>query len=67
MQFAVGKGLPSIVDVDVWTRFAALVYPLLFYGPINRELVQNAAASIDKILRGLVRATCRSSGLADLN
>jgi len=52
MQFAVGKGLPTIVDVDVWTRFATPFYPLLFYGPINRELVQNAVASVDKILRG---------------
>ena len=52
MQFAVGKGLPTIVDVDVWTRIAAPLYPLLFYGPINRELVQNAVASGDKILRG---------------
>ena len=52
MQFAVGKGLPTIVDVDVWTRIAAPLYPLLFYGPINRELVQNAVASVDKILRG---------------
>jgi putative tryptophan/tyrosine transport system substrate-binding protein len=52
MQFAVGKGLPTIADVDVWTRFAAPLYPLLFYGPTNRELVQNAVASVDKILRG---------------
>jgi len=52
MQFAVDKGLPSIVDVDVWTRIAAPLYPLLFYGPINRELVQNAVTSVDKILRG---------------
>jgi putative ABC transport system substrate-binding protein len=67
MQFAVGKGLPTIVDVDVWTRFAAPLYPLLFYGPINRELVQNAVASVTKFCGVLVRATCRSSGLADLN
>jgi putative tryptophan/tyrosine transport system substrate-binding protein len=51
MQFAVGKGLPTIVDVDVWTRDAP-PHPLLFYGPTNRELVQNAVASVDKILRG---------------
>jgi len=50
-QFAVDKGLPTIVDVDVWTRIAP-PHPLLFYGPINRELVQNAVASVDKILRG---------------
>jgi putative ABC transport system substrate-binding protein len=46
-QFAVDKGLPTIVDFD-WTRLA----PPLCYGPIIRELVQNAAASVDKILRG---------------
>jgi putative ABC transport system substrate-binding protein len=51
MQFAVSKGLPTIVDVDVWTRFAP-PHPLLFYGPTYRELVQNAVASVDKILRG---------------
>jgi putative ABC transport system substrate-binding protein len=50
-QFAVDKGLPTIVDVDVWTRIAP-PHPLLCYGPIFRELVQNAAASVDKILRG---------------
>lgn len=51
MQFAVDKGLPTIVDFDVWTRIAPL-HPLLCYGPIYRELVQNAVASVDKILRG---------------
>jgi len=51
MQFAVDKGLPTIVDVDVWTRIAP-PHPLLCYGPIFRELVQNAVASVDKILRG---------------
>ena len=49
-QFAVDKKLPTVVDFD-WTRFA-LPHPLLCYGPLNRELVQSAAASIDKILRG---------------
>ena len=49
-QFAVDKGLPTIVDFD-WTRFAP-PHPLLCYGPIYRELVQNAVASVDKILRG---------------
>ena len=49
-QFSVDKGLPTIADAD-WTRFAP-PHPLLCYGPIFRELVQNAAASVDKILRG---------------
>jgi putative ABC transport system substrate-binding protein len=49
-QFAVDKGLPTIADFD-WTRFAP-PHPLLCYGPIYRELVQSAAASVDKILRG---------------
>jgi putative ABC transport system substrate-binding protein len=49
-QFAVDKGLPTIVDLD-WTRFAP-PHPLLCYGPIYRELVQTAVASVDKILRG---------------
>ena len=50
-QFAVDKGLPTIVDFDVWTRIAP-PHPLLCYGPIFRELVQSAVASGDKILRG---------------
>ena len=50
-QFAVDKGLPTIVDLDVWIRIA-LPHPLLCYGPIFRELVQSAVASVDKILRG---------------
>ena len=50
-QFAVDKGLPTIVDLDVWIRIA-LPHPLLCYGPIFRELVQSAVASGDKILRG---------------
>jgi putative ABC transport system substrate-binding protein len=49
-QFAVDKGLPAVADFD-WTHFAP-PHPLLCYGPIYRELVQNAAALIDKILRG---------------
>jgi putative ABC transport system substrate-binding protein len=49
-QFAVDKGLPTIVDAD-WTRFAP-PHPLLCYGPVIRELVQSAVASVDKILRG---------------
>lgn len=65
-QFAVDKGLPTIVDGH-WTRFPP-PHPLLCYGPIGRELVQSAVASVDKILRGgVIRVTCRSSGLADLN
>jgi putative ABC transport system substrate-binding protein len=49
-QFAVDKGLPTIADFD-WTRLAQ-PYPLLSYGPVYRELVQTAVASVDKILRG---------------
>ena len=49
-QFSVDKSLPTVVDFD-WTRFAP-PHPLLCYGPIYNELVQSAAASIDKILRG---------------
>jgi len=49
-QFAVNKGLPTVADFD-WTRFAP-PHPLLCYGPIYRELVQSAVASVDKILRG---------------
>ena len=50
-QFAVDKGLSTIVDIDVWTRIAP-PHPLLCYAPLYRELVQNAAASVDKIWRG---------------
>lgn len=49
-QFAVDKGLPTIIDFD-WTG-AVSPHPLLCYGPIYRELVQTAVASVDKILRG---------------
>jgi putative tryptophan/tyrosine transport system substrate-binding protein len=49
-QFAMDKGLPTITDFD-WTRLAP-PHPLLCYAPLHRELVQNAAASVDKILRG---------------
>ena len=49
-QFAVDKGLPTIIDLD-WTGLAS-PHPLLCYGPFYRELVQSAAASVDKILRG---------------
>jgi putative tryptophan/tyrosine transport system substrate-binding protein len=49
-QFALDKGLPTIADAD-WTRVAP-PHPLLCYGPISRELIQNAVASVDKILRG---------------
>ena len=49
-QFAVDKGLPTITDFDWMHRTSP--NPLLCYGPLYRELVQSAAASIDKILRG---------------
>jgi putative tryptophan/tyrosine transport system substrate-binding protein len=49
-QFAVDKGLPTVVDFN-WTPLAQ-PHPLLCYGPIYRELVQTAVASVDKILRG---------------
>ncbi len=49
-QFAVDKGLPTVADFD-WTHFAP-PHPLLCYGPIYRELVQSAVASVDKILKG---------------
>ena len=48
-QFAVDKSLPTIADLD-WSFTEPC--PLLGYGPLYRELVQSAAASIDKILRG---------------
>ena len=48
-QFAVDKGLPTIADFD-WSFTQP--YPLLCYGAIYRELMQNAVASVDKILRG---------------
>jgi putative ABC transport system substrate-binding protein len=47
----VDKGLPTIADLD-WTRLGQQPYPLLCYGPIYRELMQAAVASVDKILRG---------------
>ena len=49
-QFAVDKSLPAIADFD-WTRLAQ-PYPLMSYGPVFRELVRTAVASVDKILRG---------------
>ncbi|MEY2510868.1 MAG: hypothetical protein QOE26_1631 [Verrucomicrobiota bacterium] len=48
-QFSLDKRLPTIADFD-WSF--AQPYPLLCYGAIYRELVQNAVASVDKILRG---------------
>jgi putative ABC transport system substrate-binding protein len=48
-QFSLDKGLPTITDID-WSFTQP--YPLLCYGAVYRELVQNAAASVDKILRG---------------
>lgn len=67
MQFAVGKGLPTIADVDVWTRFAAPLYPLLFTDPQIESLCRMRSLRSTKFCGVLVRATCRSSGLADLN
>src|SRR5258706_11809480 len=43
-QFSVDKGLPTIADFD-WSFTQP--YPLLCYGAIYRELVQNAVASVD--------------------
>lgn len=50
MQFAVDRGMPTIIDFD-WT-FMSGTAPLMCYGPVYRELVRSAARSIDKILRG---------------
>jgi putative tryptophan/tyrosine transport system substrate-binding protein len=50
-QFAVDKGLPTIVDFD-WAPFGVSPLSLLSYGPVFRGLVVRAAASVDKILRG---------------
>lgn len=50
-QFAVDKGLPTIIDFD-WAPFGVSPLPLLSYGPVFRGLVLRAAASVDKILRG---------------
>jgi putative ABC transport system substrate-binding protein len=50
-QFAVEKRLPTMIDFD-WTPFLAPPHPLLGYGPVYRDLVRSAAASVDKILRG---------------
>ena len=47
MQFAVKRQLPTITDA-AWSK----VEPLLVYGPVLRELVRSAAASVDKILKG---------------
>ncbi len=49
-QFAVDRRLPTIIDL-AWT-LELVPYPLLSYGPVYRELVRSAVASIDKILRG---------------
>jgi putative ABC transport system substrate-binding protein len=49
-QFAVDKGLPTIVDYD-WSRRVSPP-PLLCYGPAPGELARSAAALVDKILRG---------------
>jgi hypothetical protein len=53
MQFAMDKGLPSILDVDVWTRIAAPLYPLLFYGP--PLAARDAAISSNTLSGGFYR------------
>lgn len=50
-QFAVDKGLPTVIDFD-WTPFLAPPRPILSYAPVYRELVRSVVASVDKILRG---------------
>jgi putative ABC transport system substrate-binding protein len=51
MQFALDKGVPTIVDAD-WTRYTPTPHPLLCYGAVGRELVRAAVASGNEILRG---------------
>jgi len=50
-QFAVDKGLPTIIDFD-WGPYGLSPLPLLSYGPVFRGLVLRAAASANRILRG---------------
>ncbi len=50
MQFAVERHLPTITDASWSSKIEP--NPLLVYGPVLRELVRSAAASIDKILKG---------------
>ena len=50
-QFAVDKGLPTIIDFD-WAPYGVSPLPLLSYGPVFRGLVLRAAAAANKILRG---------------
>jgi putative ABC transport system substrate-binding protein len=51
-QFAVDRGLPTIIDFD-WAPFGGISpLPLLSYGPVYEDLARRAAASADKILRG---------------
>ena len=50
-QFAVDKGLPTIIDFD-WAPYGLSPLPLLSYGPVFRGLVLRAAATANKILRG---------------
>jgi putative ABC transport system substrate-binding protein len=50
-QFALDKGVPTIVDAD-WTRYTPTPHPLLCYGAVGRELVRAAVASGNEILRG---------------
>ncbi len=50
-QFAVNSRLPTIVDSSL-SAFMVEPSPLLSYGPVFRELMRSAAASVDKILKG---------------
>ena len=65
-QFAVDKGLPTVIDFD-WTPFLAPPRPLLSYTPVYRELMRSAVASVDKFCVVPAPVTCRSCSLADLN
>jgi putative tryptophan/tyrosine transport system substrate-binding protein len=49
-QFAVEKGLPTVIDFD-WTPFLAPPRPLLSYAPVYRELVRSASPSDMPILQ----------------
>ncbi len=50
-QFAVHKGLPTIIDFD-WAPYGVSPLPLMSYGPVFRGLVLRAAAATNQILRG---------------
>ena len=51
-QFAVDKRLPTITDL-VWVTAVGPYPPLLSYGPVWMEVVRNAAACMDKIMKGV--------------